>query len=93
MYTEKDINTLEQAGLQAVNFGALPKSTLNTMCTHLKSNIETDILLKASEVARLMNVSKMTVSRYIKAGKINTVDFFGNVRIKRSEIDKILSGQ
>lgn len=93
MYTDKDIETLEQAGLQAVTFSALSKTALKEMCEHLKSSINTNKLLKASEVAKLLSVSKMTVGRYIRAGKIPTITFLGNVRIKQSEVNKLLSGE
>ncbi len=50
-------------------------------------------MLRASEVARVLNVDRHAVARWIKEGKIRAVRFpSGRYRIPEGEVRKILEG-
>jgi excisionase family DNA binding protein len=52
-----------------------------------------DELLTVKETARIFKVSVRTIWRWIKRGGIECVKFQGIVRIRRSEIERILKGE
>jgi excisionase family DNA binding protein len=47
--------------------------------------------LKLNEVADILKVSKMTVYRYIKAGKLSTYKFGKEYRVTKADFDEFLS--
>ena len=49
-----------------------------------------DELLTAEQVAKILKVSKMTVYRYIKAGKLVAIKAGRDFRIKQSDFDAFL---
>lgn len=49
-----------------------------------------DELLTVVQVAKLLKVSKMTIYRYIKAGKLVAIKAGRDFRIKQSDYDKFL---
>lgn len=50
-------------------------------------------LLTVGEVATLMRVSNMTVYRLIKAGQLAAIRVGKNYRIRRSDIQRYLTGR
>ena len=48
------------------------------------------IFLTLSEVAGLLNVSRLTVFRYIRAGKLPAYKFGRDYRIKKDELEKFI---
>ncbi len=59
-------------------------------------DVEQDLgepLLTVDEVANLMRVSKMTVYRLIKAGHLAAIRVGKNYRIRRSDINRYLTGR
>ena len=51
-----------------------------------------DLLLTVGEVADVMRVSNMTVYRLIKSGQLAAIRVGKNYRIRRSDIDRYLTG-
>ena len=49
-------------------------------------------LLTVGEVAQLMRVSNMTVYRLIKSGQLSAIRVGKNYRIRRTDIDRYLTG-
>lgn len=67
-------------------------TTLPIPSTSLLHTIQDKQILTVSEVAKLLRLSKATVYRIIKEGKLNAVKFSErNTRIYRSEIDNLLN--
>jgi len=65
-------------------------TTLPIPSTSLLHTIQDKQILTVSEVAKLLRLSKATVYRIIKEGKLNAVKFSArNTRIYRSEIDNL----
>ena len=65
-------------------------STLPVPSASLLHTIQDKQILTVGEVAKLLRLSKATVYRIIKEGKLNAVKFSErNTRIYRSEIDKL----
>ena len=53
---------------------------------------ETECLLKASEVARILNISRSLVYRLIHNGKIPHIRINQAVRIYQNDLDKFVEG-
>ncbi|HEU4480269.1 MAG TPA: helix-turn-helix domain-containing protein [Actinomycetota bacterium] len=51
-----------------------------------------EVLLTVGEVAEVMRVSNMTVYRLIKSGQLGAIRVGKNYRIRRSDIDRYLTG-
>lgn len=49
-------------------------------------------LMKVSEVAAALRVSKMTVYRLVKAGHLETIQVLRTLRIRRTSYDAFLAG-
>lgn len=49
-----------------------------------------DELLTVNQITAILKVSKMTVYRYIKAGKIDAIKAGRDFRVKKTEFDKFL---
>lgn len=49
-----------------------------------------DELLTVTQVAEVLKVSKMTIYRYIKAGKLVAIKAGRDFRVKQTEFDKFL---
>ena len=47
-------------------------------------------LLTINEVKKILKVSRQSVYRYIKDGKLKTIKFEGNTRIKRDDLNKFI---
>jgi excisionase family DNA binding protein len=47
-------------------------------------------LLTIIQIAKLLKVSKMTIYRYIKAGKLSAIKIGRDFRIKQSDFDMFL---
>lgn len=45
------------------------------------------------ETAKYFNVSEMTISRWIKCGKLKAVKIVGTVRISEEEIERLKKGE
>ena len=45
------------------------------------------------ETAKYFNVSEMTISRWIKSGKLKAVKIVGTVRISEEEIERLKKGE
>ena len=45
---------------------------------------------KIQEVAEILSLSRPTIYRYIKEGKIKTTDIAGNTRVSKEEIERIV---
>ena len=45
------------------------------------------------ETMEILKISRSTLYRFIKTGKIKSVDVLGNVRISEEEIKKIVKGE
>ena len=56
----------------------------------IPSDVVADRLLTIEQVAKKLQVSKMTIYRYIKAGKITVYKIGKEYRIKESDLDKFL---
>lgn len=48
-------------------------------------------VLSLAQVAHFLGVSRWTVNRYIRTGKLNTIKFMGRTLVLKSEIDAILN--
>lgn len=48
---------------------------------------------KVSELARLLEVDKKTVYKWIKDRRINAIRACGIIRIHRDEVDRLLEGK
>ena len=67
-------------------------SSLPIPSTSLLHTIQDKQILTVDEVAKLLRLSKATVYRIIKEGKLNSVKFSErNTRIYRSEIDRLFN--
>lgn len=49
-------------------------------------------LYTLKETMEILKISRSTLWRYIKQGKIKTIDMLGNPRISKEEIEKIVKG-
>ena len=49
-------------------------------------------LYTLKEKKKKKKISRSTLWRYIKQGKIKTIDMLGNPRISKEEIEKIVKG-
>lgn len=52
-------------------------------------NLQAKNFLSINEASQLLNVSRWTVSRAIKAGKIQSVKFGRKMIIRREDIDRL----
>ena len=52
-------------------------------------NLQAKEFLSINEASRLLNVSRWTVSRAIKAGKIGAVKFGRKMIVRRTDIDRL----
>ena len=67
-------------------------TTIPTPSISVLNTIQEKQILTVSEVAKLLRISKATVYRIIKEGKLNAFKFSErNTRINRSEIDKLFN--
>ncbi|MEA1972890.1 MAG: helix-turn-helix domain-containing protein [Candidatus Cloacimonadota bacterium] len=48
-------------------------------------------MLKVSEIAEMLNISRQAVYKYINEDKLKAVKFEGNIRVKQEELDKFLN--
>ncbi len=53
---------------------------------------ETECLLKASEVARILNISRSLVYRLIHTGKIAHIRVNQAVRVRQGDLNKFIEG-
>ena len=49
-------------------------------------------LYTINETIKILKISRITLWRYIKQGKIKTIDLCGNPRITQDEIDRLTKG-
>ncbi|MGM0409269.1 MAG: helix-turn-helix domain-containing protein [Bacillota bacterium] len=47
-------------------------------------------MLKVSEIAEKLNVSRQSVYKYINEGKLKSIKFEGNIRVKEKDLEKFL---
>ena len=50
-------------------------------------------LYKYSEVAELLSVTRHTVERWAREGKLNVVRINGNPRVAESELKRLMKGE
>lgn len=50
-------------------------------------------LYKITEASKILSVTRQTVTRWIKEGKIQVVRINGNPRIKESELKRLMEGE
>jgi len=48
---------------------------------------------KIQEVAEMLSLSRQTIYKYIKEGKIKTTDVAGNPRISKEEVEKMIDNE
>ena len=53
--------------------------------------MQDDIYLTVEEVAKQLRVSQDTVRRWIREGRLPTIDLIGQYRIKREDYEKFLA--
>lgn len=50
-------------------------------------------LLTIKEVAEILNFKERTVRSWVYSGKLPCIKVFGGIRIKKSEVEKLLKGE
>lgn len=51
------------------------------------------LLLRVKEAAGLLGVHRATIWRLVKAGRLETVELLGSLRVRRSDIQDLAAGQ
>ena len=49
-----------------------------------------DTMLSVKEIAKMLSVSKRTVQRMVKRGDLNAIRVGGQIRVRRSALDRML---
>jgi len=49
-----------------------------------------DTMLSVTEIANMLSVSKRTVQRIVKRGDLDAIRVGGQIRVRRSALDKML---
>lgn len=49
-----------------------------------------DAMLSVKEIANMLSVSKRTVQRMVKRGDLNAIRVGGQIRVRRSALDRML---
>ena len=51
------------------------------------------LLLRVKDAAALLGVHRGTIWRLVKAGRLETVELLGSLRVRRSDVESLVAGE